>query len=201
MGAHFRATDLYAVGSFDPDHDAVMRIGGETPGGGPILSVGINCQVRIRLPATSDRQFGSRAENPARASNSAEWYARSGRPLQDAGRKTTPSSGSPVVTKRQSAMINLRARATIIVLRVPLRLSAVRARDHNASASDGDDVSDVRRGLHRRTPSRVAKSEAPCAVAGDAIDIRLPCIRVASGPVGRCRARDEGPGADLAGQA
>ena len=52
--AHLRATDLYAVGSFDPDHDAVMRIGGEAPGGGAILSVGIKCQVRIRLPATSD---------------------------------------------------------------------------------------------------------------------------------------------------
>ena len=56
-------TDSYAVGSFDPDHDAVMRIGGEAPGGGPILSVGLKCQVRIRLPATSDRQFGSRAES------------------------------------------------------------------------------------------------------------------------------------------
>src|SRR5215470_8844190 len=32
----------------------VMRIGGETPGGGAILSVGIKCQVRIRRPATSD---------------------------------------------------------------------------------------------------------------------------------------------------
>jgi hypothetical protein len=31
-----------------------MRIGGEAPGGGPILSVGIKCQVRIRVPATSD---------------------------------------------------------------------------------------------------------------------------------------------------
>src|ERR1700750_638631 len=51
---HLRVTDLYAVGSFNPDHDAVMRIGGEAPGGGPILSVGIKCQVRIRLPATSD---------------------------------------------------------------------------------------------------------------------------------------------------
>jgi len=61
LGAHLRATDLYSVGSFDPDHDAVMRISGEAPGGGPILSVGIKCQVRIRLPATSDRQFGSRA--------------------------------------------------------------------------------------------------------------------------------------------
>ena len=43
-------TDLYAVGSVNPDHDAVMRIGGEAPGGGTILSVGIKCQVRIRLP-------------------------------------------------------------------------------------------------------------------------------------------------------
>jgi hypothetical protein len=49
-------------------------------------------------------------------------------------RKTTPSSGSPVVTKRQSAMISLRASATIIVLRMPIRLSVVRARYHNASA-------------------------------------------------------------------
>src|SRR6476619_3673689 len=63
IGAHLRVTDLYAVGSFDPDHDAVMRIGGEAPGGGPILSVGIKCQVRIRHPATSDRQFGSRLKS------------------------------------------------------------------------------------------------------------------------------------------
>src|SRR5215469_959282 len=61
--ARLRATDLYAVGSFDPDHDAVMRIGGEAPGGGAILSVGIKCQVRIRHPATSDRQFGSRLKS------------------------------------------------------------------------------------------------------------------------------------------
>jgi hypothetical protein len=132
---HLRATDLYAVGSFDPDHDAVMRIGGEAPGGGPILSVGIKCQVRIRFPTTSDRQFGSRAEKPARPPKMVlSGMLRSGKPFQDAGRKTTPSSGSPVVTKRQSAMISLRASATIMVLRVPIRLSAVRARYHNASA-------------------------------------------------------------------
>jgi hypothetical protein len=50
-----------------------MRIGGETPGGGSILSVGIKCQVRIRRPATSDRQFGSRAESSASAENGAKW--------------------------------------------------------------------------------------------------------------------------------
>src|SRR5437879_8632663 len=77
---HLRATDLYAVGSFDPDHDAVMRIGvglqptgltrGEAPGGGSILSVGLKCHVRIRLPAPSDRQFGSHA---VKASANAKW--------------------------------------------------------------------------------------------------------------------------------
>src|SRR5437016_7016937 len=80
IGAHLRATDLYAVGSFDPDHDAVMRIGvglqptgltrGEAPGGGSILSVGLKCHVRIRLPAPSDRQFGSHA---VKASANAKW--------------------------------------------------------------------------------------------------------------------------------
>jgi hypothetical protein len=58
-----------------------MRIGGEAPGGGPILSVGIKCQVRIRFPATSDRQFGSRAESHRERRNGAEWYARSGKLL------------------------------------------------------------------------------------------------------------------------
>jgi len=40
-----------------------MRIGGEAPGGGPILSVGIKMPGSNTAPATSDRQFGSRAEN------------------------------------------------------------------------------------------------------------------------------------------
>src|SRR5271169_2531295 len=130
---HLRATHLYAVGSFDPDHDAVMRIGGKAPGGGPILSVGISARFEYGFPPP--RIVSSAVVLKARASaeNGAKWYAGS-KPFQDAGRKTTPSSGSPVVTKRQSAMTSLRASATIMVLRVPLRLSAVRARYHNASA-------------------------------------------------------------------
>src|SRR5467141_152740 len=130
IGARLRATDLYAVGSFDPDHDAVMRIGGETPGGGPILSVGIKCHVRIRFPATSDRQFGSPKSQRKRRVGKGVLFPG----LQPAGRRMTPSNVSPVVTKRQSAMTSLRASATIIVLRVPRRLSAVRARYHSASA-------------------------------------------------------------------
>ena len=50
MGTDLRVTDLYAAGSFDPDHDAVMRIGGEAPGGGPILSVGISARFEYGFP-------------------------------------------------------------------------------------------------------------------------------------------------------
>ena len=50
VGHIFVATDLYTVGSFDPDHDAVMRIGGEAPGGGPILSVGISAMFEYGVP-------------------------------------------------------------------------------------------------------------------------------------------------------
>src|SRR5262249_39256235 len=106
---------------------------GKAPGGGPILQVGISCHVRIRLPATSDRQFSSRAASQRERRMVLTGLLVPGKPFQDAGRKTTPSNGSPVVTKRQSAMISLRASATIMVLRVPLRLSAV-PRYHIASA-------------------------------------------------------------------
>ena len=130
-----RHTLVFGGSDADPNHDAVIRIGGEAPGRRAHSKPRRADHVQYRVAATSDRQFGSRcAEEPARAPNSAEEYARSGKHFQTAGRKTTPSSGSPVVTKRQSAMISLRASATIMVLRVPIRLSAVRARYHTASA-------------------------------------------------------------------
>jgi hypothetical protein len=45
-----------------------MRIGGEAPGGGPILSVGIKCQVRIprlviRLSPQSAKDLGDVLQN------------------------------------------------------------------------------------------------------------------------------------------
>src|SRR5277367_1232781 len=61
-GDIFVATDLYTVGSFDPDHDAVMRIGGEAPGGGPILSVGISAMFVLRFPPP-----GSSIRQPAKS--------------------------------------------------------------------------------------------------------------------------------------
>ena len=64
---HLRATNLYAVGSFDPDHDAVMRIGGEAPGGGPILSVGICAMFEYGFPPPrmSIRQSAEKASASA----------------------------------------------------------------------------------------------------------------------------------------
>src|SRR5690349_19327902 len=110
-----------------------MRIGGKAPGGGPILSVGISATFEYGFPPP--RIINSAVVLKARERRmGADCCGRSGKPVQDAGRNTTPSNGSPVVTKRHSAMISLRASATTMVLRVPLRLSAVRARYHNASA-------------------------------------------------------------------
>ena len=109
-----------------------MRIGGEAPGGGAILSVGIRASSNHGFPPLGSSIRLRR--KPARAPNSSVVMLVPLNPFQPAGRKTTPSSVSPVVTKRQSAMSSLRARATIIVLRVPARRSAVRAWYHRASA-------------------------------------------------------------------
>ena len=117
----------------DPDHDAVVRIGGEVPGGGPFSRSASSAMFEYGFPPPRIVNSAVRRK-PSTTPNGAEWSARSGKPFQPAGRKTTPSSVSPVVTKRQSAMSSLRASATIIVLRVPTRLSAVRARYHNANA-------------------------------------------------------------------
>ena len=51
-----------------------------------------------------------------------------------AGRRAMPAGGCPVVANRHKASSNFLASATISVLRVPGRASAVRARYHCASA-------------------------------------------------------------------
>jgi hypothetical protein len=93
------------------------------------LSAFVPCLSAV--PATSDRQSAVRPER--------QRERRVGKMLlpgaiQPTGRKMTPSNVSPVVTNRQSAISSLRASATLIVLRVPARRSAVRARYHCASA-------------------------------------------------------------------
>ena len=97
-------------------------------GGGPILENGVK-----PWPPSGDRHLGSSAETDdilfARLRELVlSAFAR------HAARKTTPAGTSPVVTIRHSAISSFLASATIRVLRVPPRASAVRARYHCASA-------------------------------------------------------------------
>jgi hypothetical protein len=55
-GADHRATTLYAAGPEGPDHDAVMRIGGEAPGRRAHSQERCQHHGRLRVTATSDRQ-------------------------------------------------------------------------------------------------------------------------------------------------
>src|SRR5712675_453370 len=57
-----------------------MRIGGEAPSGGPILSVGISAMFVLRFPPPRILSSAAR-EKPARAPNGVEWYARSVSPF------------------------------------------------------------------------------------------------------------------------
>src|SRR4051794_10149472 len=97
-------------------------------GGGPILENGVK-----PWPPSGGRHLGSSSETDG---GLFAWF----RELilsafaRHAARKTTPAGTSPVVTIRHSAMSSFLARATIRVLRVPPRASAVRARYHCASA-------------------------------------------------------------------
>ena len=103
-----------------------------------LRAAGPFCQsASVPVRITASRHLGSSIRQCAqsqRAPNRLVVMLVPVKPFQPAGRKTTPSSVSPVVTKRQSAMSSLRASATIIVLRVAPRRSAVRAWYHRASA-------------------------------------------------------------------
>jgi hypothetical protein len=65
----------------DRDHDAVMRIGGKAPGGGPILSVGISARFEYGFPPPRIVNSAVALKASASAENGAEWYARSGKLL------------------------------------------------------------------------------------------------------------------------
>ena len=55
-GADHRATPLYSVRPEGPDHDAVMRIGGEAPGRRAHSRKRCQHHAMLRVTATSDRQ-------------------------------------------------------------------------------------------------------------------------------------------------
>ena len=123
------------------DHDAVMRIGGEAPKGGPILQQRHNGQGRVRDTAASDRHrqhLARWADATERgyllASSFSSWFAQ---PATGAGCNRMPSGTVPVVTNSKNATRSLRASATIMTLRVSRRWSAVRCRYHWTSALSG----------------------------------------------------------------
>ena len=100
-------------------------------GGGSILHSGLEAMVLRRITATSIHRQTPHVGSPSWLSCCASLSIVV---AYDAGRKTMPSDTSPLVARRQSAMSSLRASATIIVLRVLARLSAVRAANHWAKA-------------------------------------------------------------------
>ena len=115
----------------DQNHDAVIRIGGEAPRRRPHSKPRFEDHVQYRVVATSDRhlQLGIDTRTNCRTSV----VPGHSQAIHVAGRRSRPTGASPVVTSRQSAMRSLRASATIMVLRVPPRASAVRLRYHSAN--------------------------------------------------------------------
>jgi hypothetical protein len=65
---HLRAADLYAVGSFDPDHDAACASAAELRAAGPFSWSASGAMFEYGFPPPRI-VIGSRAEKPARA----EW--------------------------------------------------------------------------------------------------------------------------------
>ena len=109
-GAEHRAATLYSVGPSDPHHDAAMRIGGEAPGGGPILESGLEARGALGSPPPRI-VFGSGQHRGRQTPILTLVFS------AHAARNTTPAGSSPVVTKRHNSTSSLRARATISVLR------------------------------------------------------------------------------------
>jgi hypothetical protein len=100
-------------------------------GGGPILNRGVQGRVPYRVAATLDRHLQSMINTLANCRNP----NRPGPQVchHTAARRATPSGTSPVVASRQNMIRSLRASATIMVLRVAPRASAVCARYHAAN--------------------------------------------------------------------
>ena len=115
----------------DRNHDAVMRIGGEAPRRRAHSKPRLKDHVQGRVAATSVRHLLVATKRRANCRIFSRPCLQASRYV--AGRRSRPARTSPVVTSRQSAMRSFRASATIIVLRVPPRASAVRFRYHSAN--------------------------------------------------------------------
>src|SRR5215467_8998917 len=90
-GAAWRRQTCMRQVRLDPDHDAVMRIGGEAPGGGPILAVGISATscCGSTPPRIVSQQSG---QNQPRVPKGTGCFSLWPEAFQPAGRRMTPSS-------------------------------------------------------------------------------------------------------------
>jgi hypothetical protein len=123
-----RHTLVFGGSDADPDHDAVIRIGGEAPGRRAHSKPRRAGHVQYRVASASDPHL----QSVIRWRTAETFCPQVCR--HAAARRTRPSGTSPVVASRQSAIRSLRASATIMVLRVARRASAVRVRYHAANA-------------------------------------------------------------------
>src|ERR1700733_5101025 len=141
-----RATTLYSAGLATRTHDALMRIGGVVPRRRDHSLPRREGHGWVRVAAASDR-CPVRADTRSSREEETPFSAKSGGsrglcrdPVFDVpahaleSNNSTPTSTVPSSTKRHKSINNLRASATIIVLRTPRGPLAVRASNHLASA-------------------------------------------------------------------
>src|SRR5215467_6470714 len=104
-----RHTLVFGGSDADPDHDAVIRIGGEAPGWRAHSKPRRAGHVQYRVATASDRHL----QSVIRWRTAETFCPQVCR--HAAARRTRPSGISPVVASRQSAIRSLRASATIMV--------------------------------------------------------------------------------------
>src|SRR5207344_324684 len=116
-----REPRLYSVEPlWGPDHEAVIRFCGQGSEAAGPFSQRHCSHSRMRIAATSDHRRLPGASSAVRGRTCLSFLVLAS-VAHGAGRNTTPSGISPVVTRRHSAISSLRASATIIVvLRAPL---------------------------------------------------------------------------------
>lgn len=128
FGREARAATLYLVESvWDPDHEAVIRFGGEAPRRRAHSRYAIEAMAVFGSPPP---RIGIGSWSPTcdgTANRAVSVPLRRG--LQTAGdRRATPAGISPIVTMRHNAMRSFRASATIIVVFLFPVVPPVRAR-------------------------------------------------------------------------
>src|SRR6516162_8216931 len=127
--AYQSPTTLYSVGPRTQTMMQSCASAAKLQGGGPILFLGTKAMTQAGTPPPRT-VIGDPSQTGGLGRNCPVSSATS---VHCAGRRTMPSGTTPSRTSRHKAIRSLRAKATIIVLRVP-RAFSVRARNHCAKA-------------------------------------------------------------------